>query len=267
MNNQIFGSKGAAAAMQWYMLFTAYVIIKRAPIYFLNLGYYDETTSDWQTDKTEQKIISSPTSQRQAHLYKKLFRLVCTEPSSCLEIACGLGGGTYLAKKHFPTAKVWGIDINPIAIWRARRHLKEEGLTYRHLDFRNISRLHQLFDLVFLLEASFHFANLEEFFATIWQKLNPHGIFLYGDLFETRQVDSLIEAIQNTGFQLCAADNVSRGVALSIAQQTPASGILQWLEEMMLVRRDLDFRPGSFYHKQLMGGEISYWLFAWKKCC
>lgn len=66
-----------------------------------------------------------------------------SHPQSILDVGCGGGQFTIAMARQFPQAKVVGLEVNPLAIAFARRHLKELPDAQRNVSFELCPELNQ----------------------------------------------------------------------------------------------------------------------------
>lgn len=138
----------------------------------------------------------------------------------------GVGGGKNIKRifERYPDAKLWGLDISPLAIKRAKlenfyRCLKGKVT----LSLGNASALPyeaETFDKVVAFETIYYWADLKEDFSEVYRVLKPQGEFLicneaYQDPNRPHEHDTLkailpitiyenkvvVDALQQAGFK------------------------------------------------------------------
>ena len=81
---------------------------------YINFGY-------WQ-DFTPGLISVEERTESQADLYRKVLRRLNIDPNDVvLEIGCGIAVGAALALREFDPGAVYGLDLSPDQLDRARR--------------------------------------------------------------------------------------------------------------------------------------------------
>lgn len=108
--------------------------------------------------------------------------LLETEAIDVLEI--GVGGGKNLKRiaRRFPKAKLYGVDLSPLAIWRAKAENLFGVLSGNvKLNEANVSALpyaREAFDKVLAFETIYYWKALKEDFQEVYRVLKEGGEFL-----------------------------------------------------------------------------------------
>jgi len=106
---------------------------------------WGDVDGDWIRGYWESRVHS-----HRNFLIEKVSRF---SPSSILEVGCNCGPNLYLLAKRFPTSKIVGIDINPMAVQKGKEWLAQEGISNVELFVGKADDLGQFqnksFDVVF----------------------------------------------------------------------------------------------------------------------
>ncbi|MEK6951605.1 MAG: class I SAM-dependent methyltransferase [Nanoarchaeota archaeon] len=106
--------------------------------------------NDWGKEEKDwiQSYWDSRNHPHRSFLIEKITKF---SPSSILEIGCNCGPNLYLLSKKFPTARIVGIDINPLAIQRGNEWLVKEEISNVNLLLGKADEFKKLkkFDIVF----------------------------------------------------------------------------------------------------------------------
>lgn len=100
------------------------------------------------------------------------------EHMEVLDIACGIGYGTYLMAKTVPLAHVLGVDISQDALDFAESHYKCENNDFLQGDCLAVDLPEQTYDLVVSFETIEHIDGDRVFFGRIFNTLKPGGRFI-----------------------------------------------------------------------------------------
>jgi ubiquinone/menaquinone biosynthesis C-methylase UbiE len=84
--------------------------------------------NDWGNQKNEW-VTGYRDSQNHSHRNFLIERICKFSPSSILEVGCNCGPNLYLLAKKFPSAKIRGIDINPVAVQKGNEWFVQEGIS------------------------------------------------------------------------------------------------------------------------------------------
>jgi len=132
---------------------------------FYNVGLWSATTPN-QMDaciNLVDRVLSSSSS-----------------PSRVLDVGCGLGATTQQARQRWPLADVHGVNISPIQIEHCRQNIS--GCHFHAMDATKLDFPDESFDLVFSIEAAFHFNTRHDFFKEALRILKPGGILALADI-------------------------------------------------------------------------------------
>lgn len=102
-----------------------------------------------------------------------------------LEIGCGRGAGVELILRQFDAAHVYGIDLDPLQIERARKRLQNKcrgRFTLMQGDVERLSFADSSFDAVFDFGALHHLADWQRGIAEIGRVLKPGGTFFFEEV-------------------------------------------------------------------------------------
>ena len=139
-----------------------------------------------------------------------LTHLSAQDNPDILEI--GVGGGKNIKRifERFPKAKLWGMDISPLAIKRAKLENFYRCLSGKvTLSLGNVSALpykKEAFDKVVAFETIYYWPDLKEDFSEVYRVLKPKGEFLicnedYQDPERPHEHDTLKEILPITIYE------------------------------------------------------------------
>ena len=127
---------------------------------FLNFG-------DWTGIPLKSRLTLEQRVDSQRAMYRSVLKLLGVKPSDVvLEIASGRGSGCVLALEEYNPAKIFGIDVMPIQVERAKKFNSDALDTYpNRLNYQvgsgmNIPYADNYFDKVFSVEAFLYFSDL-----------------------------------------------------------------------------------------------------------
>ena len=127
----------------------------------------------------ERQIASALDDVRADHLGRYEFAAGYLKPNmEVLDIACGVGYGTYILARAEPTAHVVGVDIAQQALDFAARHYKLDNNTFQQGDCLTVYLPREGFDLIVSFETIEHIDGDHIFFRRIFETLRAGGIFI-----------------------------------------------------------------------------------------
>jgi cyclopropane fatty-acyl-phospholipid synthase-like methyltransferase len=168
---------------------------------FINFGY-------WQ-DFTPGLISIDERTESQANLYRTVLRHLEIAPTDmALEVGCGIAVGTALALREFNPRAVYGLDLSPDQLDRARRINAEllahqpDRFVLRQGSALEIPYTGEQFDKCYSVEAAQHFENLAAFASETHRVLRPGGRLAVTTFFTPypaaiAELRELIETIAN----------------------------------------------------------------------
>ena len=93
-----------------------------------------------------------------------------------LDIACGMGYGSYLVRRNTEAGIVLGADNSATSVRYAKASFRTRGLGFRQLDAENLRALREArFDVVLSFETLEHLREPEAFLQDVWRLLRPSG--------------------------------------------------------------------------------------------
>jgi len=250
MNNKIFF---------WYrfMSFFSRLLSKRMD--FMNLGYYNP---DFKVPHKLHEIDSEESRLRQVSLYAKLFEEFEPGLQKSLEVGSGFGGGCYLLHEYYGIKNVLGVDKISSSVADSNKKYKNPGkIEFKQFSSDTIDQLNSKFDVVVCLEASQHFPDWLRFYENVHKVLEDTGVFVYGDIFDIRDIPVAEELIKKAGLVIQKKEDLSPGVINSISKMAPLTGFYGWCEARVLGKHGIDFSRESKFYKLLSKGDFRFMKF------
>jgi trans-aconitate 2-methyltransferase len=100
--------------------------------------------------------IKSGINDRIYGLYKRLCRLGISRDATVLEIGCGIGSLTYLLSQKIKKGNIEAVDISPVSIEFAVKHLKRKNVSFRVSDILDFEPENLRFDKILLFDVLEH---------------------------------------------------------------------------------------------------------------
>ncbi|HVT98180.1 MAG TPA: class I SAM-dependent methyltransferase [Acidobacteriaceae bacterium] len=102
-----------------------------------------------------------------------------------LEVGCGRGAGVEVILRQFRATRVFGIDLDPLQIERARKRLQgkySDRVTVMQGDAEQLSFANETFDAVFDFGALHHVPDWQRSISEIRRVLRPGGTFFFEEV-------------------------------------------------------------------------------------
>ena len=135
---------------------------------FYNVGFWDKETTSLRDACSE--LVSK-------HLDKVNLS---KSPNQILDVGCGLGMTSAMIKERFPSAKVTGINISEAQIAYAKSQY--ETIDFEVMNATQLDFPENTFDVIFSVEAAFHFDTRKQFLEEAFKVLKPGGQLIFTDL-------------------------------------------------------------------------------------
>jgi SAM-dependent methyltransferase len=172
------------------------------------------------------EILLDDTDQKWKHqisLYNNMliqaFKLGLSEDltdKSILEIGSGRGGGLAFVKKYYNPKQATGVDLNKNQVTFCANTHKKEGLNYIEGDACALDIEDNTIDIIFNVESSHCYSNINQFYRQVSDKLKPGGFFLYTDIFfpDEKLYDDFLAFEQNLipGMDILYAKDMTENV-------------------------------------------------------
>lgn len=120
------------------------------------------------------------------------------QPAAVLDIGCGNGNGSALLSSHFPDAAVTLLDASDEMLDACRGRFQEKSnFHYVASYFQEADFKKDAFDLVIAVLALHHVSGVvkKAVFNQIFSWLKPGGVFIYSDLFATKEDPAYRETV------------------------------------------------------------------------
>lgn len=151
-------------------------LIKDLPIYFLNHGYSPSYPE-----------FEDVPFKYQLSLYKKALDGLSLDNKTILEVGCGRGGGSKWISDTY-NVNMYGCDITPVHIAVCKKNEKE-NLKYTVANADELPYQAESMDVIFSIEASQAFQNLNKFFERAASIIKNNGTIVILDMYPISNVD------------------------------------------------------------------------------
>ncbi len=174
---------------------------------FLNYGY---------TDKNDRAIQLRPEDERNRYhiqLYHHLATAVPLKDKEILEIGCGRGGGASYIARYLHPKNIIATDLCKAAIaFNERYYNNHTNLQFRVADAHNIPFEDNCFDIIFNIESSRLYSDMEKFLSEVHRVLSPGGYFLWTCYWKENDISRLKVDLLNSGMKLIKEEDITLNV-------------------------------------------------------
>jgi ubiquinone/menaquinone biosynthesis C-methylase UbiE len=179
-----------------------------------------------------------------------------------LEVGAGRGGGAaFVALYHHPL-QLTAVDFSPraIAFCKARHRLPQ--LRFEEGDAEKLPLADASFDAVINVESSHCYGSVPQFLAEVTRVLKPGGCFLFADLREAPEMQSLHAQLADLpGMEVVESEDLTTLVAAALTADHPRKYAL--IDSLVPQAQRAMFREfagieGSTIHRNLSSGVLLY---------
>ena len=196
----------------------------------------------------------------------EMLKGIDVEGKHVLDVGCGLGAADVLLIQSFGAARVTGIDVEPHLIEACRARARDNGVSSQTdfvlvepgpLPFEASS-----FDIVFSKDAIVHIPDKPTFYADVFEKLRPGGLFVGSDWLRGGE-DTATEAALawlsyvHLNFQMSEAPAVEATIRAAGFDSVRLNDRNAWYQEE--IKRELESLEGESFEKlaSMIGAEAA----------
>jgi ubiquinone/menaquinone biosynthesis C-methylase UbiE len=234
---------------------------KNAEVLFMNYGYHDDN------EKIELSKSDEP-NRYSAQLYHRLARTVDLNGKDIVEIGCGRGGGLSYIANSFKPKTALGIDIDARAAKFGNEYYKSKILKFEQGDAQQINLDDASIDIVFNVESSHRYPEMEKFLSEVYRVLKPGGYFLITDFRYSHEMDEYHEMVKKFDFKKFDEQIINPNVVSALEHDTPRrEGLVKKLTPKMIHKTALNFAGviGSETFNQIKKGDYTYFVNCFQK--
>jgi ubiquinone/menaquinone biosynthesis C-methylase UbiE len=244
-------------ALYWYIS----TVDKKKEVLFMNYGYHDSSEKIELLDIDEINRYS-------IQLYHRLAKMVDIKDKDIVEIGSGRGGGIAYITKRFEPASALGIDLDAKAAKFGNAHYKIDGLTFKQGNAQHLDLADDSIDIIFNVESSHRYPNMQLFLNEVYRALKPGGHFLFTDFRYKKEMDALIQLLAQYKFVKFDEQFINKEVVKALELDTiRREALVEKYAPFFLHKTFNDFAGncGSPTFNSLISGEMIYFVFCFQK--
>ena len=235
---------------------------KNAEVLFMNYGYHDPQEKVELSEEDESNRYS-------VQLYHRLARTVDVKDKDIVEVGCGRGGGLSYIANSFQPKTALGIDLDSIAAKFATDFYKHKSLSFAQGDAQNLVMIPDASkDIVFNIESSHRYPNMDAFLSEVDRVLKPGGYFLITDFRYPNEMEEFHSQVNKLNFKKFDEQIINENVVAALECDTPRrEGLVKRLTPKMLHKTALNFSGtvGSETFNQIKNGDYTYFVYCYQK--
>lgn len=189
----------------WYQRLAA--VYPKMDWRFMNYGYApldQESSLVLKKEDEENRLF--------IQLYQHVLSGVELKGKEVLEVGSGRGGGSdYVARYHEPASMI-GVDLAQNAVELSNQFYHEPNLKFIEGNAEKLPFENDRFDVVFNVESSHCYGNMQAFLAEVLRVLKPGGVFAWADLRTQKMMEKENELFMHTPFKLLFKEDITANV-------------------------------------------------------
>mgnify|MGYP002397289805 CR=1 FL=1 len=234
---------------------------KNAEVLFMNYGYND-TNEHVELDQEDEP------NRYSIQLYHRLAKKVDIADKDILEVGCGRGGGLSYITKTFKPKSALGIDLDARAAKFGNSFYSSTRLRFEQGNAQELKLEDQSRDIIFNVESSHRYPQMEKFLAEVYRVLRPGGYFMITDFRYPHEMQEYHQHIEKFGFTQFDEQIINPNVVSSLEHDTPRrEDLVKRLSPKFLHKTALNFAGvvGSPTFEQIKNGEYTYFVYGYQK--
>lgn len=201
-------------------------------------------------------------------LYDHVVNDVNLENKEVIEVGSGRGGGADYITRYYKPKKYTGVDISSGVINFCNSFYNVDGLTFKEGRAEKIPVETASYDALVNVESARCYSDIKTFFNEVHRVLRHDGHFLFADMIEKEEVQSIREDLNSCGFQIIneqeITPNVAKGLELDTLRRESeinkkVPGVLQ------KSFKNFAGTKGSTRYDSFKNGKFEYWSFILQK--
>ena len=234
---------------------------KNAEVLFMNYGYHDEN------EHIELDPDDEP-NRYSVQLYHRLAKTIDLTDKDILEVGCGRGGGLAYINKTFKPKSALGIDLDARAAKFGNLFYKSSRLRFEQGNAQELNIEDKSKDVVFNVESSHRYPQMEKFLEEVYRVLRPGGYFLITDFRYPNEMEEYHSLIKKFQFTLFDEQIINPNVVAALECDTPRrEDLVKRLSPKFLHKTALNFAGtvGSPTFDQIKNGDYTYFVYCYQK--
>lgn len=181
---------------------------------FMNYGYVPLDNEPLLTLKNEEDEKNRLFIQ----LYHYALAEIDVKEKKLLEVGSGRGGGADYVTRYLTPSSIIGVDFAKNAIDLCNQFYHNSNLSFIEGNAEQLPFPNDHFDVIFNVESSHCYGNMEAFVAEVNRVLKPGGIFAWVDLRTAKSMEKDNEIFMNCPLKLLLKKNITPNILRALDQ-------------------------------------------------
>ena len=188
---------------------------KDSTVNFMNYGY-----AGLNGDKPIELMQKDEVNRYCIQLYDHVVNSVNLKDKKVIEVGSGRGGGADYITRYYKPLHYTGVDISSGVIKFCNQCYNVPGLTFLEGKAEKIPAETASFDALVNVESARCYSNIKAFFKEVHRVLNDDGHFLFADMIEKGEVESVRKELAECGFKVLSEQEITKNVAKGLELDT-----------------------------------------------
>ena len=230
---------------------------------FMNYGYAESPEAPKIDLKKEDEI-----NRYCIQLYDRVVREGEIKDQDVLEVGSGRGGGASYISRYYKPKSYTAMDISSNVVDFCNKHYDVEGLIFKKGFAEDLPFKDNSFDRVVNVESARCYHDIQKFFREVHRVLRPGGYFLFADMIEPAQHESIQEKLGICGFEDENKADITKNVVKALDKDSRRrEDIVDDIAPGFLKKAFLLFAgaKGTPRYESFTNGQFHYWYHKLKK--
>ena len=201
-------------------------------------------------------------------LYDYVLQDVDLTGKRVLEVGSGRGGGCDYVARYKKPYQLYGVDYSPKAIKLSQSFYSQPNLTFMEGNSEKLPFKPNVFDVVYNIESSHCYGNMQAFISEVERVLKPGGIFCWADLRTPKAMDKEEELFEQSKLKILLKEEITPNVikALELASDSKDKAIRASVPRLVLQPfREFAAVKNTKIFNAFKSGSLEYWLYRLQK--
>lgn len=242
----------------WYQRLAA--AYKTKDLRFMNYGYAQDSSLPLNTADEQNRLF--------IQLYHHTLSGVDLQGKQVLEVGSGRGGGTDYVARYLSPSSIIGVDIAKNAVDLCNQFYSIPHLRFVEGSAEKLPFESESFDVVYNVESSHCYGNMQGFITEVIRVLKPGGFFAWADLRTRALMEADDKLFMHSPLKLLHKENITLNVLNALDRISNRKKELIRREVPYLLRPLLSEFTGvrdSKIYRGFQEGKMVYWCYRLQK--
>ena len=185
-----------------------------------------------------------------------------------LEVGSGRGGGCDFVARYKKPYQIYGVDYSAKATELSKSFYDHPNLTFIEGNSEKLPFKSGVFDVVYNIESSHCYGNMQAFISEVERVLKPGGFFCWADLRTPKLMDQDEELFEQSGLKIVLKEEITPNVikALELASDSKDEAIKTHVPGFILQAfREFAAVKNTKVFNSFKKGTLEYWHYRLQK--